>query len=209
MEDTFWKPGSRNKQLLAIIAPLGIMVMMVPLFQFLGNIYGKMGWYIGLFVNWLIWGTIFPFSMIGKRRILNLILPQKVTIRVFFLVLFPLLMAALYKLVPGMAYEKASIWTLLYLLSTAFGNGFFEEVLWRGVYMELFPDKMFFRIIWPSIWFGLGHYAPGSVSAGGNVLALMVGSGLFGFYLSFLAKKTDTLWWSIIAHTLGGMLMVI
>jgi membrane protease YdiL (CAAX protease family) len=199
----------RSKQLLAIIAPLGIIIVMVPLFQLLGSIYGKMGWYLGLFVNWLIWGTIFPFSMIGKQRILNLIRPQIFSMRVFFLVLFPLLMAALYKLIPGMAYEKASIWTLLYLVSTAFGNGFFEEVLWRGVYMELFPDKVFFRIIWPSIWFGLWHYAPGSVSAGGNVLALMVGSGLFGFYLSFLAKKTDTLWWSIVAHTLGGLIMVI
>ncbi len=198
-----------NKQLIAILAPLVILIVMVPLFRLLGSKLGKIGWYLGLWVNWLIWGTIFPLFMIGKQRILNLIRPRKLNIRVASLVVFPLLMAAAYKLVPGMTYEKASIWTWLYLLSTPFGNGFFEEVLWRGVYMELFPDELFFRIIWPSVWFGIWHYAPGSASPGGNVLGLMIGSALFGFYLSFLAKKTNTIWWSIVAHTLGGMIMIV
>ena len=28
-------------------------------------------------------------------------------------------------------------------------------------------------------------------------------------YLSFLAKKTGKIWWSIIAHVLGGIIMII
>jgi hypothetical protein len=203
------KMSVSTKQQIAIVTPLVILIVMVPLFRLLGNELGKTGWYLGLCVNWLIWGTIFPFLMIGKRRILDLIRPKKLTIQVFTLVIIPVLLAAAYKLVPGMTYEKASLWTWLYLLSTPFGNGFFEEVLWRGVYMELYPDKLFFRIIWPSIWFGIWHYAPGSASPGGNVLGLMIGSGLFGFYLSTLAKKTDTLWWCIVAHILGGMVMIV
>jgi hypothetical protein len=108
-----------------------------------------------------------------------------------------------------MVYQKASLLTWLYLLSTPFGNGFFEEILWRGMYMELFPDRIFFRIIWPSIWFGIWHYAPGTATPGGNVMGLMIGSTLFGFYLSFLAKRTNTLWWTIVAHIVGGLIMVI
>lgn len=30
-----------------------------------------------------------------------------------------------------------------------------------------------------------------------------------GFYLSFLAKRTGTIWWTIVAHTLGGMIMIV
>ena len=118
-------------------------------------------------------------------------------------------MAGLYRFIPGMEYEKSSGWIFLLLLSTNFGNGFFEEVLWRCTYMELFPDSIFFRIVWPSIWFALWHYVPGSVSLTGNAIGLMIGSGLMGFYLSFLAKKTGTIWWTIVAHAIGGFIMIV
>jgi membrane protease YdiL (CAAX protease family) len=123
--------------------------------------------------------------------------------------LFPLLMAALYKFIPGMEYEKPSTWVFLLLISTNFGNGFFEELLWRGMYMSLFPGSILLRIVWPSIWFALWHYVPGSVHVDSNVIGLIVGSGLMGFYLSVLAKKTETIWWTIIVHTIGGFIMIL
>ena len=120
-----------------------------------------------------------------------------------------MLLAGIYRFIPGMGYEKPGLWIFLLLVSTNLGNGFFEELLWRGVYMELFPDSTLFRIVWPSIWFALWHYVPGSVSPDGNVAGLMIGAGLFGFYLSFLAKKTGTIWWSIVAHAIGGFIMIL
>jgi membrane protease YdiL (CAAX protease family) len=169
----------------------------------------RVGWYLGLVIYWLIWCTIFPWFMIGKESIQRIIRPQKLGIKVFFLVLIPLLLAGLYRFISGMEYEKPNVWIFLLLLSTTFGNGFFEEVLWRGVYMELFPHNMLFRIVWPSIWFALWHYIPGSVSPNGNVLGLMIGAGLMAFYLSFLAKKTGTIWWTIVTHTIGGFIMIV
>jgi hypothetical protein len=41
------------------------------------------------------------------------------------------------------------------------------------------------------------------------LMGLMIGSGLMGFYLSFLVHKTGTIWWAIVAHTLGGIIMVL
>ena len=75
--------------------------------------------------------------------------------------------------------------------------------------MELFPGRIFYRIIWPSICFALWHYAPGSVSANSNLLALIIGAGLFGFLLAFLAKKTGGIWWCVVAHTLGAIVMIV
>jgi membrane protease YdiL (CAAX protease family) len=199
-----------NKKKIAIVAPLVLIAMMYPIFQFLAGMYGeRIGWYLGLVLYWLIWGGAFSWSMIGKESILRIIRPQKFTLRILLLILFPLLMAALYKYIPGMDYEKPSVWIFLLLVSTNFGNGFFEELLWRGVYMSLFPDSLIFRIIWPSIWFALWHYVPGSVIANGNVIGLIIGSGLMGLYLSFLAKKTGTIWWTILTHTIGGFIMIL
>ncbi len=126
-----------------------------------------------------------------------------------FLLIIPTMGSLSYKMIPGMDYGQTSLGLALLMISTAFGNGFFEEVLWRGAYMELFPQNLFFRIVWPSTWFALWHFVPSSISASSNVVALMVGSGIFGFYLSYLAWKTNTIWWSILAHMAGGVIMTV
>jgi membrane protease YdiL (CAAX protease family) len=199
-----------NKQKIAIISPLILIAIMYPAFQLLARALGeRLGWYLGLVIYWVIWCAAFPLLMIGKDNIRKLIRPQKPNLKVLLLLALPLLLTCIYRFTTGMAYEKASLWSWLYLLSTPFGNGFFEEVLWRGVYMKLFHDKILYRIIWPSIWFAVWHYAPGSVSANSNVVGLMIGAGFLGFYSSYLAKKTDTIWWSIVVHTLGGIIIVV
>ncbi|MGD8966306.1 MAG: CPBP family intramembrane metalloprotease [Anaerolineae bacterium] len=200
-----------SKQRLAIVAPLLLVGTMVPVFRMLARVFGqnwRIGWYLGLVIYWLTWCAAFPLWIVGKESIASMIRPQRLTVGVLLLILVPLIGAALYRLVPGMEYEKPSAWILLLLLSTSLGNGFFEEVLWRGVYMELFPDSILLRIVWPTIWFALWHYAPGSVAPDGNVLGLIIGSGVMGFYLAFLAKRTGTIWWTIVAHTIGGMIMI-
>jgi membrane protease YdiL (CAAX protease family) len=183
---------------------------MCPVFNLLvGKLGETVGWYFGLVVYWFVWGAAFSFLLVGKDKISLIIRPQKLNKSVILLVLFPLVMALVYKVVSRTEYNKPSVWIFLLYLSTALGNGFFEEVLWRGVYMDLFPDNLLFGIVWPSIWFSLWHYVPGSVSSDGNVIGLMIGSVFFGFYLSFLAKKTGTIWWPILAHVLGEFIMIL
>jgi hypothetical protein len=201
-----------HKQTIAIVAPLVLLAVMIPIFQGLARGFGKdwrSAWYLGLVIYWLIWGAAFPLWIVGWDRIVQIIRPQRLNLSALLLVLVPVVGASLYKLVPGMDYQKPTVWILLLLLSTTLGNGFFEEVLWRGVYLELFPHSVIFRIVWPSVWFGLWHYAPGSVSPDGNPLGLMIGSGLMGFALSLLAKRTGTVFWTIVAHTIGGLIMVL
>jgi len=201
-----------KKQIYAICAPFVLLVAMYLVFQLLPRAFQadwRMGWYFGLVTYWLIWGAAFPWLMLGKESIKRIIQPKKLTAKIFFLVLFPLFLAALYKFVPDMAYEKPSAWLFALILSTCFGNGIFEELLWRGVYMKLFPKRILFGVIWPSIFFALWHYIPGSVNPNGNVAGLIIGSGLMGFYLGFLARYTRTIWWTILMHTLGGIIMVL
>ena len=200
----------KTKQIILVISPLVIIGMMYPIFQFLGSQLGNsIGWYLGLWIYWIIWGGIFPWLMIGKDRIIRLIRPQKLTLKFSLMVVFPVVMAAIFRISTGMEYDKPALWFLVILISTNLGNGFFEEVLWRGMYLELFPERVIFRIFWSTIWFALWHYAPGSISASGNPIGLMIGSGMMGFYFALLAHNTKTIWWTMIAHALGGLIMVI
>jgi membrane protease YdiL (CAAX protease family) len=201
-----------SKLTIAILTPPMLVGIMIPVFRILVNIFHgnwRYGWALGLATYWIVWCGIFPSLLLGKEAILGLIQPQRLTPLIFLLVLIPLIGAGLYRLVPGMAYDKPSLLILVILLITTFGNGFFEELLWRGVYLELFPANILWGIIWPSLWFTLWHYAPGSVAPEGKPWGLMIGSGMMGFYLSFLARKTGTIWWTILMHTIGGIIMIL
>ena len=209
----FGEDSSRKKRIIAILTPPIIIACMYPIFNLLASSIDsdRIAWYLGLATYWLIWGLVYPILMIGTKSIKEIITPQKLTKRILLLLSIPLLGSIAAKFVPGMGeYEKESILILILVFSTPFGNGFFEELLWRGVYFKLFPSNLFLRMIWPSIWFGLWHYVP--VSIGNNEIAglvgMMIGPLMMGLYFAFLAKKTNTIWWGIVAHTVGGFIMV-
>jgi len=203
-----------RKQIIGIISPIIILFMMYPIFQFLSKVFQdnwRIGWILGLMTYWLIWGIAYPLFIVGKKNIRGIIKPQKVNMLILLLVLFPLVMTIIFKSIAGgMVYEKPNLFVTLLFIFSAFGNGFFEELLWRGIYMKLFPNNLWLRIAWPSIWFGLWHYAPGSISPDNeHILGLIIGSVFLGFYSGFMVKITNTIWWSIIIHTVGGIIMVL
>jgi membrane protease YdiL (CAAX protease family) len=202
-----------KKRIIAIIAPPVLMAVMYPVFQFLAGALenDRIAWYLGLATYWLIWGAVFPLLVIGFQNVKELIRPRRISRKVLLLLAVPLAGAMGAKLVPAMgAYEKESVLITILLVSSAFGNGFFEELLWRGVYTKLFPTNLFFRMIWPSVWFGLWHYIPVSISNGEltGLIGMMVGPMMMGLYFSYLTRKTNTLWWAIVAHTVGAFIMI-
>ena len=200
------------KQIIAVVFPPILVLVMIPVFRVLVSFFEgnwRIGWYLGLVIYWITWCGVLSWWLIGKASILKLIQPQRLTLEISILLLIPWIGAGLYRLVPGMEYEKPQLWIFFLLLSTNLGKGFFEELLWRGVYLELFPNNLLLGMIWPSLWFALWHYAPGSIAPDGDALGLMVGSGILGFYLSFLSRRTGTIWWTILVHTIGGFIMII
>lgn len=202
------------KQIIIFIIPPVLLAIMYPIFNSLAEVLDndRIAWYLGLIIYWILWGMVFPIIMIGKNNIIALIRPQRPKVAIIVpisIILLGALSARLF--VPGMEYEKQNAWILLLLLSTCFGNGFFEELLWRGVYYELYPNNIFFRMIWPSIWFGIWHYVPVSINNNEltGLIGMIIGPILMGLVLSYMTKKTGTLWWSILAHTIGGIIMVV
>jgi membrane protease YdiL (CAAX protease family) len=197
-----------KKQKIAIIALPVLAIFMYAVFQLAAQIFGKeLAWYIGFLVYWPIWCLIFPLWMIGKKNFRELFKYQKLNKQLFFLLIFPMIMALTGRFI--MESSQLSIWERFVLILYAFANGSLEEILWRGVYIRLFPNKNLWGIVWPTLWFSIWHYAPGSISVGFNPFILMAGAAVFGFCWSWLAMKTRTIRWSMISHTLTALVRVI
>ena len=199
-----------SRQIIALLMPPLLLAVMLPTFRLLARKFGKSpAWYAGLVVYWILWGAAFTLLLLGPDTLLRLLHPPRIQLTAILLSAIPVAFAAVGRFFLGMRYEKPAPWVLFALLATAIGNGLFEELLWRGAYLVLFPNSIPFQMLWPSVWFGLWHYAPGSVSPGARPLGLMVSALFLGLFLSFLARQTGTLWWPILAHTLAGIVMVI
>jgi membrane protease YdiL (CAAX protease family) len=197
------------KQIIALGVPILLLAVMYPIFQLLAHKFGKAAaWYCGLLIYWILWGTLFPLLLLGSNTVMNLLRPAKLEWHALLLASIPILFVAIGRIFFGVNYEKTSRLALLALLTTAIGNGIFEELLWRGTYFHLFPESVLYQMIWPSLGFALWHFAPGSVSQSGNAGRLMTGALFLGLFLSLLTRQTGTIWWSILAHTVAGIVMV-
>jgi len=202
-----------TRQITAIMAPVLLLITMYPVFRGLARKFGidrwRTAWFLGLVVYWLIWGLVFPWLIIGKDAILHIFQPGQLTGKILLLVLFPLVMSVIFKLVSKIEYQKPDTAAAIMVLFSCFGNGIFEELIWRGVYLELFPQSILFGILLPSVFFALWHYIPGSINPKGNVIGLMAGSGMMGLYLNILARHTHSIFWTMVIHILGSFITVL
>lgn len=208
-----------RNQRLAIVAAPAALADMYPTFQLTGSVFGqsvdgRLGWAVGLAIYWLLWGALFPWCLLGWTAIRTLVRPRKPQSFALLLVAIPAAIAAIGRILfSDVAYDPATtaallLLILLLLIVTAFGNGFFEELFWRGVYLRLFRGSWYSGVVWPSIWFGLWHLAPASLSADDGAARLVIGAVILGLYLTFIARKTDSALWAIVGHTLIAFVVI-
>ena len=208
------KPRLNRRQWLLLLAPMGLIATTYPAFRISAAIVGDavggwLAWFIGMSFYWTLWGALFTMWFLGRRVALDVARPRPPTPEALGHVAFVVVMAAAVRfLVPGMAYDKATTGAIALLAVSPFANGLFEELLWRGAYFVVFPRNTWLGVVWPSIWFGLWHLVPESISEGGPQLAMVVGPTLMGLYLAFVTRRTGTIWWAILAHTIGGFVMI-
>ncbi|MBT8207187.1 MAG: CPBP family intramembrane metalloprotease, partial [Acidimicrobiia bacterium] len=176
--------------MVVLLAPTALIPVTYPAFRLadaaLDDAFGgQLPWFVGMSFYWAVWGFGFSVWVLGRRRAWELIRPRSATPQALrHVALFIALAAAVRFLVPGMEYIKATTGAAVLLAISAFANGVFEELLWRGVFLSSFPTSIWLRVVWPSLMFGLWHLVPGSISEGGPQIAMVVGPTLMGFYLA-------------------------
>jgi uncharacterized protein len=193
-----------RKQIIALAALPTLVLSMIPVYRLLARWLGqKRAWYAGFVVYWLIWCIPFSLWAIGLRRFRELLRFQRLRkAEWFMLIIYPTLAFlgryTLHKS-PRSTREK----TLLFFVTIM--NSFWEEVLWRGVYITLFPDNRWWATVWPTVWFALWHYAPGSISPLADARTLIIGAGVLGTSLSWLSWRTQSIRTAALSHILGGL----
>jgi membrane protease YdiL (CAAX protease family) len=205
----YQQPKQKIKLIAGVVAPPFLFLIMFFIYQIFGMIFGsEIGWFLGLVVYWMLCGLLFSAWLIGFKMIKNLSSPRKLKLKFIPIIIFPMVMALIFSYLSGIEYKQPNLLAIIFFVITVFGNGIFEEIIWRGAYMELYPKNFFLRFIYSTIWYAVFHFASGSLSSNSNVLGLVIGSSFFGIYLALIAKWTNNIWWCIICHILGGFVMM-
>ena len=197
-----------QKQKTAILLSPILFAFMFLVYQRFAILLGKdLGWYAGFAIYWPIFCVAIPLLLIGSDRIIERYKLIKINPKYLLVYLFPVFMT----LIGGFFMNTAErdLTGLIVWLGMSVGNGVFEEILWRGVYPTLFPNSKLFGFAWPTIWFSIWHFAPGSLSQNFQPLVLVSGSLMLGIFFGWGALKSRSLFWASTGHTLSGLLQVL
>jgi hypothetical protein len=116
----------------------------------------------GFAAYWLLWCYGFPIWVVGPRRAAVLLLAGRHpsgSERV--MLALPVAGAVATALVPEVGRIDRPVAAVM--VSTATVNAVGEELLWRGLFLDRYPDDRVRGALWPLVGFSLWHLAPQSI----------------------------------------------
>jgi uncharacterized protein len=171
------------------------------------------GYLAGFAFYWIFWCLVFPVYILGGvRPVLSLFregtpsirrLGWKAQLLLWLWIAFPLFTI----FIP----RAAGLGVLILGVSVLIGVviGVTEELLWRGVYVRLFPNSTWMSVVYPSIMFGLWHISPQAVrssSMPGGVFSFVFYAVLLGLAYAYVACKTGSIRWVTVSHVVHDAL---
>jgi len=197
------------KKFVLILTPLALLGTTYLVFQRFNTLFGlKQGYLGGFLFYWIVWCLLLPWWILGSDGLLHIFRDSKPRfgrprwLGIIFLIV-PLLLGYGYAFPRAIGQADASIVLLSAVIAIV--NGTLEELLWRGAYLTAFKDNWFLGYLYPSIGFGVWHFAPQSIfpnSAPGGVISLVVVAGLIGLMWSWVANRSQSIRWVTISHIL-------
>lgn len=200
-------------QIAALAAPPVLIASLYWAFQRLHGRFGRpLGYLLGFAVYWLVWCIALPVILLGGpggalaafRPTAAPGQPDGVThLLLWWPVLFPLFFTFLPRV------RKAGPAILLVSVALGVVIAVTEELLWRGVYLTLFPGSLLWGILYPSLAFGLWHLAPMSVVKNrmpGGWVSFVGYAVLLGLTYAFAAQRTGSIFWPVVAHAVHDTL---
>jgi hypothetical protein len=153
--------------IILLLLPPILMATTYVVFQRSVRRFGQgRGYLLGFLFYWIVWCLIVPLLLLAPQRLIDLFrdVPDRwgdpAWLGLICLVL---------PVVGGYAYffpsakRGATQPIILASLAHAIVNGVLEEVLWRGVYVAIFPGQWLLGVIYPAIGFGLWHLSLQSI----------------------------------------------
>ena len=189
--------------------PLLLIFTTALVFRYASTAFGKeKGYLVGFGFYWLFWCVLIPCLLVGKLDLTGLLTDR---LSLFNLQNWPaallwILITAVTLFMYGKSFVKASLTLFLLAIPLAVVNGFCEEMLWRGVYVQTFTNNFWLGVLYPAVGFALWHLVPQSVFPAENKLAFIISTLFLGVAYGFIAYRTGSALWTAISHSVNGIL---
>ena len=203
----------RRSRALVLLAPVLLVLTMYAIFQAFVQVFGyPLGYLLSFVIYWLGWCGIVPMIALGPRGVVGLFVGGE---RGFLqagpwthvLLWSPLVFPFFFAFVPRFGAAGAPI--LLASAGLGIVTGLTEEVLWRGLYLRMFPENVWANTVYPSVAFGLWHLCPLSVLPSrypGGALLFLLYSVMLGVCYATTARTTRSIRWCAVSHAIHDAL---
>lgn len=188
--------------------PVLLILTTALVFRYASLTFGKEeGYLLGFGFYWCFWCLFIPWLLMGKgfASLLTDRIPlfsQPNWLAALLWAIVTLVTLVMY----GKSFVKASLALVLLAIPLATLNGFCEEILWRGMFVQAFPGNPWLGILYPAVGFALWHLAPQSVFLAENKSAFIFSTFFLGLAYGFIAYSTGSAKWTAISHSLSGIL---
>jgi hypothetical protein len=197
----------RLRRLVAASLPIAVPVVMTAVFDVAGRRLGPRRGYLAGFVTYWAGGAVLAAVLIGPRRAIELVAGPEHTRRRHgpleaALLAWPAVGAVTTRMLPELRGARAR--DVATICAIAEVNAPIEELLWRGVFVELWPGDPVLGWAWPALGFGAWHLAPQAIHRSemgpGRYLAAATALGLSW---GAVAARTGSLRWTTLSHVIA------
>jgi membrane protease YdiL (CAAX protease family) len=166
------------------------------------------GYLLGFAFYWLLFGVAAPLFLLGPGNFASLVQDRSPLFSRsnWLAAAIWLIITLVTILMYGREFINASLPLILLSVPLATLNGLGEELFWRGIFVKAFPTNPWLGIIYPSVGFALWHLIPVSLFPVANLPGFILSTFFLGLAYGFIAYRTGSARWTIISHSLNGLL---
>ena len=195
-----------RRRLIALALPVAVPVAMVAGFAIGRDRLGDHGGYLaGFGLYWAACAGL-SISLLGRHRLRELFLDSRPrlgrpAVLGAALLIWPPVGAIATRFIPEIGYATPTM--VATIAGVALVNALLEELLWRGVYITLWPRNPWLGVVWPAIGFGVWHLAPQVIHASAmGPIVYVVSASALGLSWGWVAWRTGSLRWVGVSHVL-------
>jgi uncharacterized protein len=204
------------RRTIAIVAPVALIISTYVVFQVgVDRLGERWGYLAGFVFFWVVWCLALPLALLGWRGVRRLFRPAHLPQPRWLwatLLAFPIIGGFAVVFVPSLA--TVTLAALALAIAIAVVNGTCEEILWRGLYAELFAGHLIAGWLYPAVAFTLWHLSP-AAATGGRAASFWIGTAFVGMVFGWVAYQTTSIRWTTLAHIIlnamgpGGFAMLV
>jgi hypothetical protein len=193
--------GDEVRRLVVLLTPAAVPVSMAAVFAVLRRrLPPRTAYNVGFAIYWAGWCLVVPVVVLGPRGALRVLGSGRRPSRGEALaLLLPVVGGLTTECLPRRRLVDGRV--LATMIGSAAVNATAEELLWRGMFLEVFPEDPVRGSLWPLAGFSLWHLAPQIVfpSRHGR-WSFVAGAAVVGAASARVSWRTRGLRWVLLPH---------